>query len=207
LKYTSLYIAIFLIWLFHISGMIGILMGHEQLFIALTPINLLVCLGAILWIEKWQTKKLLLLLIPFSIGMFAEILGVNYGYFFGEYAYGKNLGLKFLGVPWFIGVNWAILTYCSATISRRISNNLFLSSLIGAALMVGLDFVIEISAPRFDFWEFKNGIIPLQNYLAWFGFGFVANFLFQKFSPPENTILAYNIMIAFSFFFFIFVFF
>lgn len=182
-------------------------MGYEQLFIALTPINLFVCLGAILWVDQWQNKRLLLLLIPFSIGMFAEILGVNYGYFFGEYAYGKNLGPKVLGVPWFIGVNWAILTYCSANIAKRLTHNLLLSSLIGASLMVGLDFVIEISAPRFDFWSFKDGIIPLQNYLAWFGFGFLANFLFQKFNPHGNTVLAYHIMIAFFFFFLIFVFF
>jgi len=207
LKFTPLNSAIFLIWLFHISGIIGILVGYEQLFIALTPINLFVCLGAILWVDQWQNKRLLLLLIPFSIGMFAEILGVNYGYFFGEYAYGKNLGPKVLGVPWFIGVNWAILTYCSANIAKRLTHNLLLSSLIGASLMVGLDFVIEISAPRFDFWSFKDGVIPLQNYLAWFGFGFLANFLFQKFNPHGNTVLAYHIMIAFFFFFLIFAFF
>lgn len=207
MKFTPLNSAIFLIWLFHISGIIGILVGYEQLFIALTPINLFVCLGAILWVDQWQNKRLLLLLIPFSIGMFAEILGVNYGYFFGEYAYGKNLGPKVLGVPWFIGVNWAILTYCSANIAKRLTHNLLLSSLIGASLMVGLDFVIEISAPRFDFWSFKDGIIPLQNYLAWFGFGFLANFLFQKFNPHGNTVLAYHIMIAFFFFFLIFAFF
>lgn len=187
--------------------MIGILIGYEQLFIALTPINLLACLLAILWVEKWEPKRLLPLMIPFLIGMFAEILGVNYGYFFGEYAYGQNLGPKVLGVPWFIGVNWAILTYCSANISRSFTNNLFLSSIIAAALMVSFDLLIEMVAPRFDFWEFKDGIIPLQNYLAWFGFGFVANVLYQKSNPHGTAILAFNILITFSFFFLVFVFF
>jgi len=187
--------------------MIGILVGYEELFISLTPVTLLVCSGLILRVEGRESNSLLPLLIPFLIGMFAEILGVNYGYFFGEYVYGINLGPKVLGVPWMIGVNWAILTYCSANISRRFTTNLFLSSIIAAALMVSFDLLIEIVAPRFGFWEFKDGIIPIQNYVSWFCFGLVANLLFQKASPRGNSVLALNIFIAFSLFFLVFVFF
>ncbi|GLR17855.1 hypothetical protein GCM10007940_24700 [Portibacter lacus] len=182
-------------------------MGYEEWFISLTPVNLAVSLFVILWVEEWKAERLLPLVIPFSIGMIAEILGVNYGFFFGDYTYGENLGPKVLGVPWFIGINWAILTYCSANISRRITKNLTLSSIIAAAIMVTFDVLIELVAPRFDFWEFKNGIIPLRNYISWFAFGFLANFLFQKFNPKGNGVLATNILLAFTLFFLVFVFF
>ena len=33
--------------------------------------------------------------------------------------------------------------------------------------MILLDFIIEI-APRFDFWVFKDGIVPITNYFGWF---------------------------------------
>ena len=46
--------------------------------------------------------------------MITESLGVNYGLIFGNYEYGNNLGFKFFGVPFLIGINWIILTAISA---------------------------------------------------------------------------------------------
>ena len=45
-----------------------------------------------------------------------------------------------------------------------------INSLIGLMMML-LDILIEVSAPRFDFWLFKNDVIPLKNYIAWFVIG------------------------------------
>ena len=79
-----------------------------------------------------------------------------------------------------IGLNWAILIYCTAALAKKIQQNSVVSSAIGAILMVLLDAIIEISAPRFDFWEFENGHVPLQNYIGWFCTAFIAHLLFQK---------------------------
>ena len=96
----KLYISIFIIWLFNISGIIGILIGYKDWFLALTPLNLLMYFLLILWNNGFSLRLLYALVIPFSVGMVAELLGIHYGWIFGNYTYGENLGYKFYGVPW-----------------------------------------------------------------------------------------------------------
>ena len=57
-----------------------------------------------------------------------EFLGVNYGYIFGNYAYGSNLGYKIGGVPVMICVNWVILTIITADVSSYIHKNIWIRS-------------------------------------------------------------------------------
>ncbi|WP_299313006.1 carotenoid biosynthesis protein [uncultured Aquimarina sp.] len=202
----KLLISIILIWLFNISGIIGILIGYEDWFLPLTPLNLLLYLGLIIWNSKINKILILGLLIPFSIGMITEYLGVNYGLIFGDYQYGENLGIKVLGVPWIIGINWALLVYCTAAISKKIHRSLVISSFIGAILMVALDIIIEVSAPRFDFWEFKDGVVPLQNYIGWLVTAFIAHLLFQKVYKIFQYGVSIHIFIAIFIFFTTFLF-
>jgi len=101
-------------------------------------------------------------------GMLAEWIGVHYGILFGTYSYGANLGAKIDGVPLLIGINWALLTFITARIAQYLSKNNILQILLGATLMLLLDYFMEHSAPRFDFWEFKDGLAPLKNYITWF---------------------------------------
>jgi len=141
------------------------------------------------------------LLIPFGIGMITEFLGVNYGLIFGNYEYGNNLGAKIYGVPWIIGVNWAILVYCSAGLVIKIHKNIFLTSALAAMLMVLLDVVIERVAPKFDFWQFENNIVPIQNYVGWFFTAFLAHILFQKSVKVFHFKISLHIFIAILVFF------
>jgi len=203
----KLYSSIIIIWLFNIFGIIGVLAGYENWFLPLTPFHLLIYLGLILWNTKINQRLILGLLIPFCIGMITEYLGVHYGLIFGEYQYGDNLGIKVLEIPWIIGVNWALLVYTTAAISKKIHAHLVISSCIGAILMVALDCIIEVSAPRFDFWEFKNGLVPIKNYIGWLCTAFVAHLLFQKVYKNVAYSLSIHIFIAIFIFFTTFLFF
>jgi len=199
--------SIFLIWLFHLSGIIGILVGYEDWFVGLTPLNLLLCFGLVLWnIEPFSFKEILILLIPFVIGFFAEYIGVHYGFLFGSYRYGDNLGYKLADIPLMIGVNWALLVYASIGISRYFTNNRFFQTFIASALMVFLDYFIEKSAPRFDFWAFTNGVAPLQNYIGWFFVALFANLCYVYFRPKVNQVLAIHLYLV-MFIFFVFFYF
>ncbi len=200
------HISIGIIWLFNICGILGILLGYEQWFLGLTPLHLLIYLILIFWNDAITKKLIVALCIPFIMGMITEYLGVNYGLIFGAYEYGANLGFKVWGVPLIIGVNWTILTYCTAAVANKIHTHLVISSLIAAVLMVALDVIIEVSAPRFDFWEFDNGIVPLQNYLGWFIVAFVVHMLFQRLIKAQYTI-SIHIFIAIFIFFTTFLFF
>ncbi len=200
----KLIISIFIIWLFNISGITGILLGYQDWFLPVTWFNLLIYLFLILWNTNFSKTLILALFIPFGVGMVTEFLGVNYGLIFGNYTYGENLGLKVLGVPWIIGANWAILTYCSAALSRKLHHNSVVCAVLGAILMVALDVIIEVSAPRFDFWEFENGIVPLQNYIGWFFTAFLVHILLQKIIKVFSFKISLHIFIAILVFFTVF---
>ena len=163
------YVCIGLVWLFTISGILGIISSASSWFLALTPLylgfNFLVIL---LCLKDQKNRVLKAISIPFILGFITEVLGVNFGLIYGSYAYGENLGLKIFDVPLIICLNWCLLTIVSADVGKLISQNKDARIFFGALLMILLDVLIEISAPRFDFWLFKDGIVPLTNYFGWF---------------------------------------
>jgi putative membrane protein len=203
----KLYISIFTIWLFTISGIIGISSSYQDWFLQLTYLNLFLYFVLILFnIKQLSYKFFLAFSIPFFIGFITEFLGTNYGWFFGEYLYGENLGTKIGGVPIMICINWGVLTIITADIAKLVHKNIFVVAIIGAFLMTALDVVIEVSAPRFDFWEFKNTVVPLKNYVAWFIISFIAHLLYHQFNIKTNTKISVHIFIAITLFFAVFLF-
>ena len=168
-------LSIFLIWLFTFSGMIGISLGHHEWFISKTPLNLIILFGLlVLNFSIDNFRKIMLSAFLFICGFAVEWVGVHYGFLFGTYHYGYNLGLKLDGVPLLIGVNWVMLVLATAAIARKCFQFVWLRVFMGAFLMVFLDYFIEPSAPVFDFWYWQVGHAPVQNFIAWFG---IAGFL------------------------------
>ena len=190
-------ISVFTIWLFAISAIIGIYLGNLQWFITKTPLNLL--LGATLLFINLPintARKLSVWLLAFVIGMAVEIAGVQTGSIFGEYYYGENLGAKFMGVPYLIGVNWAVLAFLTVSISKQFSNKLWTSAIIGASLMVGLDFFLEPMARVFDFWHFANDQVPMQNYIAWFFISLFLQVVIQKTTSIKKTSFSFHLFFS-----------
>ncbi|MAD97339.1 MAG: carotene biosynthesis protein [Flavobacteriaceae bacterium] len=199
---NKVYLSIFLIWLFNISGILGILSKHTDWFLGLTPLNLFLYIAFIAFhVDKINWNFLIAFLIPFTFGFVTEYLGVNFGLIFGSYEYGENLGYKVQGVPLMICVNWAVLVITSADISEIISKNKYIRAAIVGFLMMTLDIIIEVSAPRFDFWEFENEAVPLQNYVAWFIISFFAYLVFDRFPIRTNKTISYHIFAAITIFF------
>ena len=202
---TTSKISVFIIWLFHLCGMVGISYGNKDFFLAFTPINLFISF-VLLFVNQKQleSKELKSAFLIFFIGMVSEILGVNYGLIFGDYVYLDNLGFKILGVPVLIGVNWIILTFITGSLSSFIFKNKYVSILMGAILMIGLDLLIEPVAPLLGFWIFDLQKVPLQNYLGWFVIGMITQALFQfKIAEKELTFSTHLLIINAIFFAFL----
>ena len=146
-------ISIFIIWLVHISGLLGMVFYDLDFFAGYTSLNLFL-MSIILFanIKLNNKNQIFALLLIFLIGMLSEFIGVNYGLIFGEYIYGNNLGFKLFGVPFLIGLNWVILTVICANIaSILIKNNSIIQIIIlGTLLMLFMDFVMEPIAPKLD---------------------------------------------------------
>lgn len=186
----------------HMVGVAGLSSSYSDWFLMLTPINLLVSAALVWWNHPaWSAKAIAVLLLSFVVGMAAEIAGVATGQIFGTYHYGNTLGLKLFEVPLVIGVNWAVLVYCSAALLHRFNWPLLAKAAVSAALMVGLDVLMEPVAIALDFWHWPEGHIPLQNYFAWFAVAFVLLVVFHNVvGPVRNRVATALFVIQCAFF-------
>lgn len=201
-------IAIGILWLFHVSGIIGISLGFQEWFASKTSLNLLIMFLALVLFYPLDSLKRWSFFILFGLlGMLAEYLGVTFSLFFGEYAYGENFGPKVLGVPILIGVNWAMLTFICGGVANQLSDNIFLKSLLGTFMMLFLDLFMEKVAPIFDFWEFSGGYAPVDNYIAWGIISFIFHLVFHVFKIKGQFLVSlhlYLVQLAFFIYFYVY---
>jgi putative membrane protein len=173
-------LSIFILVVLYGVGIGGILSDHRAWFLSLTPLTLLIsCTLMLLNHWHWSVLFALVLLVTWSVGYGIEVAGVHTGMIFGEYAYGATLGWKWLDVPLMIGVNWLLLVYSTGVVVGRLRMPRLVRAGIAAALMTLLDLLIEPVAIAYDFWHWKDGVPPLQNYIAWLVVAFSLAALFQ----------------------------
>ena len=178
--FTNQNISLWLIWLFHVSGIIGIIYSDASWFIKATPLNLMLSFILLLLNIERSKKTLLLILLCFFVGMLAEIIGVKYGFIFGKYTYGKALGPKFMEVPFMMGIVWCILVFITGFIVQLFFETTWARIIVGIGLMLFLDLVMEPVAPILDFWTFESGLASFNNYIGWAVIAFPLQFTFHK---------------------------
>ncbi len=194
-------IALFVFWLFLLSGLIGIQFGNSDWFIEKTPLNLSVQTALVIWVFSFnKLKNLSLFFALVLLGLIAEIIGVNTSLLFGDYSYGQNLGPKVFGVPLLIGFNWAALSIVSASLAEKTKRNNWQKAIIGATLMLIIDFPLEIIANKFDFWTFPNGP-GFFNYFSWGLLAFGMQFLVQKIDFKKQPQFSLHFYLGQLFFF------
>jgi putative membrane protein len=194
----------------YIAGLIGLnLEVSKEFFRFLTPFHLLSSTAILIYFEPRKSRPFwFFLLVSYFTGFFIEVAGVNTGAIFGEYAYGKTLGMKIWETPLLIGVNWFILSFTTAKSlslwSNRfpVLNNTWFFVFKGAVIMTLLDFFAEPPAIVHDMWSWTSDLPPLQNYVAWFVVSAFLMVIFKKLQLKEFNPLAFPILIL-QFVFFI----
>ncbi len=172
------------------AGLIGhIITPLRPLMLTLTPYLLFVTgfLVLSLTLKKGELKLLFWCLVIYVLTFILEVTGVKTGIIFGSYSYGDTLGFKLLGVPLLIGFNWVIVILGAVAIAEQIDQNIFLTALFTGTLAVLFDIMMEPAAIKFNYWEWNSGIIPVSNYLAWFGISFVSSMLYDFFKIKTST--------------------
>lgn len=138
-----------------------------------------------------------------GLGWVAEYIGVHGGWLFGEYVYGDVLGPKYRAIPLVLAVNWVLVVYSvCATVNFALPAWPAVAKVVTAALaMVALDLVIEPVAIALDFWTWRAGHPPLQNYLGWLAVSLVQAGLFFVILPfSENRLAPLVLILQGSFF-------
>ena len=215
IKNTSKYqVATALAILFHFFGIIGILFWDKTLFVEATPLNLLLMFILLIWTQEDRKNNFLIfVLIAIFIGFMAEVIGVNTGLLFGDYNYGKALGIRILQVPLIIGINWFVIIYCSGISIQTMMNKLvkggsvknqklsvslkiFSGIIDGAILATLFDWLMEPIAIKLGFWQWsKDGSIPVYNYICWFLISASLLTIFQFFNFRKENKFAINLLL------------
>lgn len=175
----------------HMVGVIGMLSPWSDLFVPLTPANLLISLIALIWvIQPKQMDQSIALVAIFAIGFAAEWFGVQTGMLFGDYTYGSTLGLKWDEIPLLIGVNWILVTVSAYTVMQKFTSQSWVRVTGAVLLMVSLDYFIEPVAMAFDFWSWEENTVPIKNYMGWAGVSLLVLFIYDRYfkqKPFRNT--------------------
>ena len=191
-----------LIILIHVVGILGLLSPFREMLLSLTPMILIIDLVLLLAFHKVWNQETLMAIVLCAVGGFSiEVLGVHTGVVFGEYVYGPVLGLQLFEVPLIIGVNWVLLIYCTGTIARTVVDKTWQRIIVASALMVAIDLLIEPVAIKYNFWSWVNGSIPVQNFIAWFGFSALMLYLFYKLRINLNNKIAFVLYLVLAGFF------
>lgn len=206
--------------LFHVIGLMGILFFDRQLFVSLTPFNLLLSAGLLIYTQAEKNLSFFLFVVVcFVVGFTVEYIGVNHQLLFGEYEYMGAMGEQWQRVPLVIGVNWFIMIYCCGVSIQLFLNMMwnklkdadqparknvgFIAVILDAALLATFfDWVMEPVAVKLGWWKWLgDGSIPLLNYISWFGISALLLLLFRLLSFNKQNQFAVNLLlIQFMFF-------
>ncbi len=189
-----------IIVIFHTVGLVGLSSDSRDYFLALSPLNLLISIACLILSMRFSMKLAIDVLLVGIIGFTVEWIGVHTGYLFGDYAYGKNLGWKWLDIPLMISVNWAMLSFSSIACILHLKVPDVVKAFLSALLMTGLDVLIEPVAVQSDFWSWNNGTIPLFNYVCWFLISLPIHFyLIKRKTPQQNpvSVVLFAVLVVF----------
>lgn len=193
---------IFVIVILHAVGALGIAIPQTRdAVIALSPVNLVVS-AIILLSQSCSTRARLsaAFALIYLIGLAVEILGVQTGLPFGEYAYGNALGPQLLGAPLVIGVLWFMLSYAFYIVSQGLGppwSRVFISS----GLMTLMDVLIEPIAVKLHYWAWASDTVPVANYISWFMISLVMQVLLRNILGKDKNKIAFALLVAQAIFF------
>jgi putative membrane protein len=137
----------------------------------------------------------------FLITFFIEFIGVKTGKVFGEYEYGSTMFIQIGKVPVIIAFNWVMLILATYSMSRVLFKNRWIAPIMSSFMIVAFDFVMEPVAMYLDYWQWEGGIVPIQNYIAWFVISFVFSTALSLINlKPQSRILHYYFFMQFIFF-------
>jgi putative membrane protein len=183
-------IATIIIILFHVVGLIGLLVPQTRpVFLHIVPWHIMLMFAVtVLAQERPDEKFLLFVALIFVLGFVLEWLGVHKYWLFGDYAYGSTLGVKLSDIPLTIGVNWFLLVFAAGvTMHKTRLKSTFFRVILGGLTLVLLDFLIEPAAIRLNYWHWDEGFVPVKNYMCWFGVGAGMLYIFELFGFKKHN--------------------
>lgn len=173
----------------------------------LNPIFLFSVFIIIVLEERLEIKFILWLIVSYFFTFSMEVIGVKTTLIFGNYYYGQNLGTKLFDVPLVIGLNWITLMLGSIGFVSLLEVKFPLKVIFVGIIMCIFDFVLEIIAPKLNYWFWIGGVVPLKNFFSWFFISLLMSTVYFSLRIDRQLGLAkVNLILQFFFFLFLLLF-
>ena len=179
---TNRYLQWFLVVTFFLGLLGHSFEGSRGQMITLSPLVLLMSSLVVCYPVMKNANQGTIIWCIFSclITFFAEVIGVKSGLIFGNYSYGEVLGIKIMGVPLIIGINWMLIMLGSISLSKCCTNNSYVIALLAGLFSVLFDIILEPVAISLGYWQWSTLSPPLSNYYSWFIIVFILTLLYGK---------------------------
>ncbi len=145
-------------------------------------------------LRRYGTKRGLILLAGLCLyGILIEIIGVQTGFPYGSFTYQSITSFQIAGVPWTTPFAWApfVLIAFFASRSWLSSSSRIQQLLLAAALLIGLDLVLDPGAVAIGLWSYREGGVyygvPWTNFAGWILTGGIALFALQRASFSRSV--------------------
>jgi putative membrane protein len=143
-------------------------------------------IAVVRWLGRREGVRLLI-----ALGIFAlvvESFAIRTGFPYGHFYYGEKIGSLLFGlVPWTVPFAWTPLVCAAVALSRRWTSQRSIFVLLGGALLVAIDMVLDPGAVAQGFWQFAAPgdfyNVPAQNFAGWMLSGSIAAWLFWRLAP------------------------
>ncbi len=169
-----------------------VILKYKPFFQSILVFQLLIAAVIVLLSQpKSSSKYYLFIIIGFAVGFFAEMLGVQTGWLFGDFYFTEKLRFLVAGVPLIVGVNWVVFSLSSFSVLPE-KMPAPLKHFIAAILMVILAFFLEIMAVSNELWVWKNSshFPTYKNFVDCFLIALVMQLLIYFFQLQKNKIAA-----------------
>ena len=100
-------------------------------------------------------------------------------------------------VPLIVGVNWFILIFSvGAVLKKRFKHQRNLKSAVGALIIVLIDVLMEPVASHFNFRNWTDQTVPLQNYIVVYIISFLLLRMYNELKFRKSNPVAFTLLIC-----------
>lgn len=154
------------------GAIVSHLFWHQAPLQGVGSASFLLIAGLLVFITSTKQERQQLALAGLT-GFIAEVIGVQYGWLFGQYRYTEVLAPNWLGTPIVMICAWFILIGYVKQLLLRFQFSIWIEVGLGGIWMTVIDLLIDpIAAFPFNFWNWiETGPyygIPARNFGGWF---------------------------------------
>lgn len=167
--------------------------------------------GLIVLFSTRDMSERLLLFGAALLGFLAEVVGVHFGFPFGDYSYTGVLGPGLLGVPVVMGFAWMTLAAYVKQAVQHLRLAVWAEVIVGALWMTAFDLLIDpLAANELGYWRWSStGAyygVPTINFAGWFIVSvLILTIIRRKFTPCRAarlvglSLILFFMLVAISF--------